>query len=246
MVAIISLYHYLDFLKTIHQAKIMMNYLFKDLKYIILLEEESYSTTNYKEFIDRVNFSDEIWTVYIYDEYNDSNSIRIVRPISSHISDIFIRIEENLYHKNKDFLCEFVINFDVKYGHISVTDNKLFSLQYHCGKGFINIYPYENTSLWSQGYHDQKLSSSKKLRLVYPVNFINQNHLNCIIHQKTLQEHIVENHFGKIQALSENMFVWLVEDGKLEKVNDFFGNRDFLISWEKPNGNKLEIKKRIP
>lgn len=168
----------------------MMNALFKDLKYFILFEEEDYSTTDYEEFIDKVNFSDEIWTVHIYDQHNDSNSIRIVRPISLYVSDLFIRMEEHLYQKNKDFLCEFVINFDVKYGHISVTDNKLFSLQYHCGKGFINIYPYQNTSLWSQGYKEQELSATEKLRLVYPVNFINQNHLNCVIHEKTLKEHI--------------------------------------------------------
>lgn len=40
------------------------------------------------------------------------------------------------------------------------------------------------------------------------------------------------------------MFVWQVEDEKLEKVNDFFGNYEFLVSWEKPS--QPEKRKRLP
>lgn len=251
MFTIISLYHYHDFLKVIHQAKIMMKSILsiKLLKYSILLDEKDYTFTDYEKFIDKLKSLkvDDIISVFIYDKKYDKNMICInnVRPPET-FCDMLIRIEQNLYKDHERNIHDFIVNFDIKYAHISSIDDAFYAMGYHGGYNLVNIYPYEYSSLWYHACDEKNLTVGEKLRLIYPVNFINQNHLACIINQKTLKEHIAENNLGEMQELSKNMFIWFVKDNELEEMNGYFGNYGFLVSWKNPNEGKPKNKRKLP
>ena len=71
------------------------------------------------------------------------------------------------------------------------------------------------------------------LRMVYPVNIININHLGITIGGTTLKEWILssEKH-GTLKSLSNNLWLWRVEYDELEKLNNHLGELGLLISWK--------------
>lgn len=80
------------------------------------------------------------------------------------------------------------------------------------------------------------------LRMVYPVNIINSNHLDIIINNITLKEWIFNNKKnGSIIKMKNNMWLWLVDSNQIDRINKTLGETGVLISWSPLH---LEKKKR--
>ncbi len=86
----------------------------------------------------------------------------------------------------------------------------------------VNVFRCENSSLFKRECHSRFKGKERykgiMLRMVYPVNIININHLGITIGGTTLKDWILstEKH-GTLKSLSNNLWLWKVEYDELEK-----------------------------
>lgn len=126
----------------------------------------------------------------------------------------------------------------IPYGIGYVSDNVVDAYEYVMEEGIIPLPSYEQHFLWRdetpefQGYA-RYLDSM--LRMVYPYNLINKNHLSIRIENQTLADKIQEDeHFGElISTPNTESFIWKVNKAQLEYVNKVCGEAGTLIAWQK-------------
>ncbi|MCE9789978.1 hypothetical protein [Shewanella chilikensis] len=142
---------------------------------------------------------------------------------------------------NPDVVNEFIrvvseeksFSYGIKYFNDKVTQ----SFYYATGDNMVNVFCCENSSLFKRECHSRFKGKERykgsMLRMVYPVNIININHLGITIGGTTLKEWILstEKH-GTLKSLSNNIWLWRVEYDELEKLNNHLGELGLLISWK--------------
>ncbi|WP_339800228.1 hypothetical protein [Saezia sanguinis] len=125
-------------------------------------------------------------------------------------------------------------SYGIAYSASEVTD----AFYYATGNNFVNIFPYENSSAWKRElpglYNGQARYQNSMLRMVYPINIINDHHLDIDVAGSTLREWIESNAIhGSLEKLNR-MWLWKVDMNNLDHVNQCCGEAGVLISWRKP------------
>lgn len=89
------------------------------------------------------------------------------------------------------------------------------------------LFPYEDPETWAlevPSYMNDGIAPKRylngMLRLIYRYNFINERHLNMEVDGTTLQKWIANNpDNGHLFKLTDNLWVWEVNEKNLEQVN---------------------------
>lgn len=142
-----------------------------------------------------------------------------------------------------EFLRSLSDKIPYSYGIKYCSDKITKALYYATGDNMVNIYQYENASLFKREcpgrFKGQERYKNTMVRMVYPVNVINNYHLDIIIGNISLKEWIsCDEKHGSLEGLNNDLWLWTVEDAELDEVNKYLGEAGVLISW-KP----LAIKK---
>lgn len=146
-----------------------------------------------------------------------------------------------------EFLSSLPDNIPYLYGIKYRSDKVTKAFYYATGDNMVNIYQYENASLFKREcpgrFKGRERYKNTMLRMVYPINMINSHHLDIIIENVNLKEWISsdEKH-GSLEGLSNNLWLWTVEDTELDEVNRYLGEAGLLISW-KPLATKKTVRK---
>ncbi|WP_054179702.1 hypothetical protein [Trabulsiella odontotermitis] len=162
---------------------------------------------------------------YMTDEFVGFNYIDIQYPS---VDGELQNIKRILKSMSDKLSCSYGINYHEE----EVT--KVFF--YATGDSLVNIYPYENSSLFKRECPSRKgLERYKKtmLRMVYPGNIINNYHLSITLKGITLKEWILSDvRHGSLEKLNDEMWLWSVEENELDSINKCLGEAGILISWK--------------
>lgn len=142
-----------------------------------------------------------------------------------------------------EFLSSLSEKIPYSYGIKYCSDKVTKAFYYSTGDNMVNIYHYENSSLFKREcpgrFKGKERYKDTLLRMVYPVNVINNHHFNIEIGSVNLKEWILsdEKH-GSLEELNNGMWLWTVEDDELDKLNKCLGEVGILISWKPPATKK--------
>ncbi|MEB6589216.1 hypothetical protein MXM82_08725 [Pseudomonas asiatica] len=119
-------------------------------------------------------------------------------------------------------------------------------LYYAEGENLVSIYSCENPTLFSREtggrYKGAERYKKQILRMVYPINVINEGHLKLPVASFSLREWILsDSRHGVLKPSSDNNWIWKVERKELEQVNNKLGEEGILISW-KPSRPSRKVK----
>lgn len=154
------------------------------------------------------------------------------------------------YHFDAQCLCrnfgnDKFLQFVEKLGELSEFRYAIFysaddvseGFYYAGGENLISVYDYENPILFSKEtggrFKGEERYKNKMLRMVYPLNVINEEHLNLKIEGAKLQDWILsEERRGLLKQSLNRMWVWEVKEEDLEYVNAELGAAGLLIAWK--------------
>ncbi|GKX60225.1 hypothetical protein [Leminorella grimontii] len=162
----------------------------------------------------------------------------------------------NFYHidmqcplQDKERILDFIRNFLSKitfsYGIVYSYDKTTSAYFYSFGGNLLTKYTNENPSAFQEETPGELPGSERykdsMLRMIYPINIINEDHLQIDVKGKTLNEWILSNEcHGKLERLNEKLWLWIVDENILDDLNNYCGEAGILIAWE------LKAKKRKP
>lgn len=132
-------------------------------------------------------------------------------------------------------------SYGIKFLSNKVTE----SFYYATGDNMVNIFSCESSSLFKREcpgrFAGKERYKGSMLRMVYPLNVISLDHLSIIVGDVTLKEWILssEKH-GTLEYISNDKWLWMVEDSEIGRLNNYLGELGLLISW-KP----LSVKSRL-
>ena len=86
------------------------------------------------------------------------------------------------------------------------------------------------------------ICSSGHLREVYPINFINENHLRYEVFSKiTLKDWILaEDCRGKLEKVTDELWAWIIEESDLEKVTIDLAPSDICLCVNRENPQRYD------
>lgn len=149
--------------------------------------------------------------------------------------DEFLKLDNHIIH---DLLNKVATISNVVYG-IGYQLNGSMAKAYHyalCLDGS-TIFEYENSSDWLYqlpSRTDDKPQYVNKLRMVYPLNILNEKHLRQNVLDMALESWILENeNNGKLISVNNKNKIWIVNSNELNRINNTLGEAGILISWEK-------------
>ncbi|MBR8183477.1 hypothetical protein [Burkholderia ambifaria] len=131
--------------------------------------------------------------------------------------------------------CKYVIVYDAEKSSVAY--------KYSTGVNLVKIFPFENTSLFTKELPGRVPGSASyeraKLRMIYPLNVLNEGHLGIRIYDLSLREWIMsDSSRGSLKSLPNNMWLWTVNEINLAEVNNACGEAGILIAWQKAPGNR--------
>lgn len=137
----------------------------------------------------------------------------------------------------KTFLTRAAEISHIAYGIVYRKDNVVDAYEYVLDEGVVPVPPYEKPLVWRDEtpgmFNGPARYKNTMLRMVYPFNIININHLQIKLQGKTLQEWIGNNaHHGKLSPLSDQLFLWEVPIEQLDSVNKLCGEAGLLVAWQ--------------
>ncbi|MCW5138256.1 hypothetical protein [Burkholderia cenocepacia] len=162
------------------------------------------------------------------------------------LSFVDVQIERSVREINKEiekFLEDVVARLDCKYAIVYDAEKSSIAYKYSTGVNLVRIFPFENTSLFTRELPGRVPGSAsyerEKLRMIYPLNVLNENHLEIRIGDISLREWIMsDSSRGSLKSISNNMWLWTVEDADLTAVNNACGEAGILLAWQKAPANK--------
>lgn len=148
----------------------------------------------------------------------------------------------------RSFFIKLSIESCAPYGIVYSTNDVLNAFYYATGNNFVTIFPYENPLPWQQEtpglYQGASRYTHSMLRMVYPHNLLNSNHMNMKIDGINLKEWVTCGaNRGSLKEIDNNLFLWTVESTSIDELNNLLGNSGLLISWQQ---QKNITKKNIP
>ncbi|WP_263226208.1 hypothetical protein [Pseudomonas alabamensis] len=148
-----------------------------------------------------------------------------------------------------DYIDQLCTSGSMDYATFYYTGDVSEAMDYAAGQNLVKLYNFESPSLFNRetGGRFQGLERyrNEKLRMVYPVNIINDAHLEIKVGARCLREWILsEASHGSLERMTGNLWVWIVCGKSLDLVNNELGLNGVLVSWKPPRSNKLS--KKIP
>lgn len=133
------------------------------------------------------------------------------------------------------------------YGIAYFSDKITNAFYYATGDNMVNIYAYESSSLFKREclgrFEGRERYKKTMLRMVYPINVINQSHLEICVGGVELKQWISNNaKHGSLEELNNGLWLWVVSDNDLDYINECLGEAGVLLSW-KPFTIKKSSKK---
>ncbi|MFV3284048.1 hypothetical protein ACNFCI_08305 [Pseudomonas sp. NY15356] len=144
-------------------------------------------------------------------------------------------------HFGKDKFLEFVEKLgelsEFRYAIFYSVDDVSEGFYYAGGENLSSVYDYENPILFNKEtggrFKGAERYKDKMLRMVYPLNVINEEHLNLQVGDGKLQDWILsEERRGLLKPSLNRMWVWEVKEENLEYVNAELGAAGLLIAWK--------------
>ncbi|UYZ85182.1 hypothetical protein MTZ49_06415 [Entomomonas sp. E2T0] len=142
----------------------------------------------------------------------------------------------------KDKLQEFIKAsaeiVNAAYGIVYVQDNVVDAYEYVLDEGVVPMPVYEKHFVWRDEtpglFNGPARYKDNMLRMVYPHNVLNHNHLNINIQGQSLGNLIVSNPaLGELMPVNEGQsFIWSVPEENLTEINTLFGQAGALIAWK--------------
>lgn len=124
------------------------------------------------------------------------------------------------------------------YGIVYTQDNVVDAYEYVLDEGIVPIPVYEKHLVWRDEtpglFNGPARYKDNMLRMVYPHNVLNNNHLNISIQGQSLGNLIIGNPaLGELKAVNDGQsFIWNVPEENLAEVNALFGQAGALIAWK--------------
>ncbi|MFC7677383.1 hypothetical protein [Paenibacillus sp. GCM10028914] len=123
------------------------------------------------------------------------------------------------------------------YGIMYSAEKMTRAHQYAAGNNGVTLLPYENGFAFKKEtpgmYKGKGRYSGEKLRMVYPCNLVNSQHLQIEIDGLKLVEWIRSSkERGKLTNLGDEHWLWEVEPTYLDQVNQACGEAGHLLAWK--------------
>ncbi|WP_155644478.1 hypothetical protein [Burkholderia anthina] len=166
------------------------------------------------------------------------------------ISFLDVQIEESVYKikiEVERFLENFVARSSCKYAIAYDAKDSLTAYKYSVGVNLVRIFDFENTSLFTRELPGRVPGTESyervKLRMIYPLNVLNEEHLEIRVGDLSLREWIASDLCrGSMRSISNNMWLWSVEEADLVEINSACGEAGILIAWQKASANRVVRK----
>ena len=141
------------------------------------------------------------------------------------------------------FIKHAAINVRFKCAIAYDAENSSIAFKYSTGVNLVGIFPFENTSLFTRELPNRSPGSASyegaKLRMVYPLNVLNGEHLEIRVNDLSLKEWIgSDSSRGSLESISNGMWIWSVDATALPEVNNACGEAGILLAWQKASTNK--------
>lgn len=151
------------------------------------------------------------------------------------------------YKEALPFIEQLTARVKYPYGILYACEKTSQAFYYATGDNMVSVFPYENPMTWGEElpglYEGQERYTGSRLRMVYPYNLINDDHLQILIENMPLKEWILSTkEHGSLAALEQGIWAWEVEEQHLEHINQACGNAGILIAWKAPRPAKAGRK----
>ncbi|MCU9953854.1 hypothetical protein OEJ37_10840 [Burkholderia sp. BKH01] len=162
------------------------------------------------------------------------------------LSFIDVQVGKSIYEINKEiegFLENIAMHMRFKYAIAYDAENSSLAYKYSTGVNLIRIFTFENTSLFTRELPGRVPGSASyegtKLRMIYPLNVLNETHLEIRVNDLSLKEWIgSDSSRGSLTSIPNNMWLWSVEKADLLEVNNACGEAGILLAWQKAPANR--------
>jgi len=136
---------------------------------------------------------------------------------------------------------------DVPYGILYTTDRITAALHYAAGDNGTFIFPFEDGFAFRHEsrrlYDGHNRYIENMLRMVYPYNLLNGQHLQIKMGDQSLRDWINgSDERGVLRPIGKDGWMWEVMEGHLAIVNQACGSADILVAW-RPERPKKPVKK---
>lgn len=152
---------------------------------------------------------------------------------------------EKLYVPLKEFLVSAAAKLKFNYAIVYEVDDVSDAMWYARGENFRTIYKDEDPVAFKRDtpgrYLGRRQYEHSCLRMVYPINFLNDSHLSIKIGDASLLEWISESASHGILTKVLNGWCWEVGPEHIDSVNEICGKAGILLAW-KPKQEKKKIK----
>ncbi|TDB42124.1 hypothetical protein [Photorhabdus khanii] len=151
------------------------------------------------------------------------------------------------HEKIISFIKLLVDKIKFSYGVIYDSDRVTKTFYYATGNNLVNIYPYENPSVFKREtpgrFNGKERYNDNMLRMVYLYNIINNFHLKINVGNANLKQWILGNkEHGSLEKLNDELWLWKVEKTYLDEINKFCGEAGILIAWKAQSPKKIARK----
>lgn len=154
---------------------------------------------------------------------------------------------EELSIKIKGFLISASVKLKYIYAIVYELASVSGAMSYARGQNFKTIYQYEDPVAFiddaSPLYLGGRQYEHARLRMVYPINFLNDQHLSIKIGNASLLEWISESASHGVITKVLNGWCWEVGREYIDSVNEICGKAGTLLAWKPKKG---ETKKKLP
>ncbi|WP_240202635.1 hypothetical protein [Burkholderia sp. LMG 13014] len=145
--------------------------------------------------------------------------------------------------KVAEFLKNVAMLMSFKYAIAYGAENASIATKYATGVNLNRIFPFESTSLFTRDLPGRSPGTASyergKLRMVYPLNVLNEEHVEIRVDDLSLKEWIRSDASrGSLESISNSMWLWSVKETELFGVNNACGESGILLAWQKAPVNK--------
>lgn len=146
---------------------------------------------------------------------------------------------DDLYEHFVGFMEDVSKTISYSYGIVYAASKVADALYYAQGENLIKLFPYEDPRIFKEEtpgrFKGKGRYRGDMLRMVYPCNMINENHLQINIQGMTLGEWIVkERGRGSLRKISKDVWIWEVGRDDMEGVSKCCGDAGILLAWKPP------------
>ncbi|MBN3842232.1 hypothetical protein [Burkholderia sp. Ac-20349] len=167
-------------------------------------------------------------------------------PAYGGLSFIDVQIGMSIYEideKVEAFAKIVATHMSFKYAIAYGTESASIAYKYSTGVNLIRIFPFENTSLFTRDLPGRSPGTASyergTLRMVYPLNVLNGEHMEIRVGDLSLKEWIrSDSSRGSLESISNNMWLWSVKETDLPGVNHACGESGILLAWQKAPVNR--------